>query len=221
MNCPRLIAARHGVPEELRQEIAAHMREGGLVGYPTDTVYGFGSALCPRGLEQLEQLKGREDDRPLLLLIDDPAGARDLDWPGYAAELANVFWPGGLTLVLNDGGENYPAPVRNRSGGVAVRVTPHPLAQALVRAAGGPITSTSANVPGGSPALSAEATLEAAVKLGAGPEFWMLDGGPLAPSPPSTIVDCTGPEPVVLRDGAVPAHRLGCVLPGFVGGTDA
>ena len=96
---------------------------------------------------------------------------------------------------------------------MAIRVSPHPLASAVVTALGRPLVSTSANSPGGLPATTAAEALETARALGAGDEMWVLDGGPLSPSEPSTIVDCTGPAPVVRRVGAIPVNRLRCVLP--------
>ncbi len=198
---------------ELLREVVEHLRSGGLVAYPTETVYGFGCALVPGALERLLALKGRDPDRPLLLLVPEGDGTGDLRWTPEARELAATFWPGALTLVLADPEERFPPGVRSSAGGVAVRRTPHPVAAALVEALGAPLTSTSANRPGDTPALTAEEAEGAARSLGAGAETWVLDGGPLAPSPPSTVVDCTGPEIRVLRPGAVPPQRLRCVRP--------
>ena len=98
-------------------------------------------------------------------------------------------------------------------GGVAIRVSPHPLAKAVVDAVQGPLLSTSANTPGGQPALSAQEAGTVAKELGAGNRLWILDGGSLEPSEPSTLIDCTREEPVVLRAGAIPVNRIRCVLP--------
>lgn len=198
---------------EVLREVVEHLRSGGLVAYPTETVYGFGCALVPGALERLLALKGRDPDRPLLLLVPEGDGTGDLRWTAEARELAAAFWPGALTLVLADPNERFPPGIRSPEGGVAVRRTPHPVAAALVEALAAPLTSTSANRPGDAPALSAEEAEAAARSLGAGAEMWVLDGGTLAPSPPSTVVDCTGPEIRVLRPGAVPPQRLRCVRP--------
>ena len=197
------------------ERIAAHLESGGLVAYPTETVYGFGCALHPGALSRLARLKGRSEDAPFLLLIPDESSVGDLRWSRTARELAEVFWPGALTLVLDDPSESYPPEVRGPSGGVAVRRSPHPVAGAVVEALGAPLTSTSANPPGGRPATTGDEAAKAARAVGATPEeLWILDGGSLPPSPPSTIVDLTGDELRVIREGAVPARRLACVRPG-------
>ncbi|MFP3947488.1 MAG: L-threonylcarbamoyladenylate synthase [Longimicrobiales bacterium] len=193
------------------ERIGVHLRSGGLVAYPTETVYGFGCVLEPAALARLARLKERGEDAPFLLLTPDESSVEDLRWSPEARELAEVFWPGALTLVLEDPSGSYPSEVRGPTGGVAVRRTPHPVAGALVVALGAPLTSTSANPPGGEPATTADEAAEAARAVGATvDEMWILDGGRLPPSPPSTIVDLTGDDLRVIREGAVPARRLAC-----------
>ena len=126
-----------------------------------------------------------------------------------------MFWPGALTLVLQDERGLFPPGVRSPRGTVAIRQSPHPLARALVETLTEPIVSTSANPPGMPPALSAQEAWEAARGLGAGGDLLVLDAGTLDPSQPSTIVDCVGPEPVLLRSGSIPLTRIRCVLPDF------
>jgi L-threonylcarbamoyladenylate synthase len=190
-----------------------HLKEGGLVAMPTETVYGFGCVLDTGPLRQIQRLKGRGPEKPFLLLIPGAEVVAELEWGPEARELAKVFWPGALTLILNDPQGRFPPGVRNADGGVAIRVSPHPVARTVLGALGAPMVSTSANRPGGLPALGAEEAREVAEALGAGDELWVLDGGSLGPSHPSTIVDFSGPEPLVRRAGAVPVHRLRCVLP--------
>ncbi len=193
--------------------VAEHLREGGLVAYPTETLYGFGG-LCTEGaVGRLYALKHREPEQPFIVLIRQEDDAPGLSWTRSARELASIFWPGALTLVLPDPDGTFPAGVRSSSGAVAVRVSPHPVVCRLLDAVGAPITSTSANAPGGPPALSGTEALGVARTLGAGEEMWVLDQGTLPPSGPSTVVDCTGTEPVVVREGTVPIGRLRCVLP--------
>ncbi len=166
-------------------------------------------------IEGLGALKTRGPAKPMLLLVPDREAVSDLTWTPEAIELADVFWPGSVTLVLSDPEARYPEGVRAPGGGVAIRVSSHPLVRELVNGVGGPILSTSANRRGETPALDAQSALGAAVSAGAGEEMWVLDGGALDPSPPSTIIDCSGPEPVVLRQGTIPLERVRCVLPGI------
>lgn len=206
----RRLDATAGPPgSEALDEVRGHLERGGLLAYPTETVYGFGCALHPVALERLSTLKERGPDRPFLLLVPDRESVRDLRWTPAARELADAFWPGPLTLVLEDSAARYPDGVRGPTGGVAVRRTPHPAADAVVRRLGAPITSTSANRPGEPPARSADEAGEAARRLGAGDdEMWVVDGGRLPHAEPSTIVDCTGAAPKILRPGALPVERL-------------
>ena len=195
--------------------VLEHVSVGGLLAYPTETVYGFGGVLTRSVIEGLVALKGRDRAKPMLLLVPDREAVSDLTWTPEAIELAEVFWPGSVTLVLSDPGARYPDGVRGPAGNVAIRVSPHLLVRELVRGLGGPILSTSANRSGEPPALDAQSALGAAVAAGAGEELWVLDGGDLDPSRPSTIIDCSGPVPVVLRQGAVPLGQVRCVLPGI------
>jgi len=211
---PRLLKVWGEPPDpELLRVIARHLGGGGLVAMPTETVYGFSSTLDPRPLTELLRMKGRGGEKPFLILVPDVAAVPDLAWTPEALELARAFWPGALTLVLRDEGRRYPIGVRSTRGTVAIRRSPHPVAQGVVETLAAPLVSTSANLPGDLPALSAEEAREAARSLGAGGEFWVLDGGTLDPSPPSTVVDCSGSEPAVLRVGSIPVNRLRCVLP--------
>ena len=216
MTGPRVIDFRDATraPDTL-DSVLDHLKRGGLLAYPTETVYGFGGLPTQAVIKRLLALKKREPAKPMLLLVQDGESVSDLTWTPEAVELADVFWPGSVTLVLSDPGARYPEGVRGPTGGVAVRVSPHPLVRVLVCGLGGPILSTSANRSGETPALDAQSALGAAVAAGAGEELWVLDGGDLDPSRPSTIIDCSGPVPVVLRQGTVPLGRVRCVLPGI------
>jgi len=197
--------------------VARHLTSGGLVAMPTETVYGFGGALKETALKTLQRLKGRGGEKPFLILVPGVESVSELGWTPVALALAEVFWPGALTLVLRDEGNRFPPGVRSAQGTVAVRQSPHPVAKGVVETLGEPVVSTSANPSGGVAALSAGEALETARALGAGDQLWVLDGGPLPPSRPSTIVDCTGPVPVMLRAGSIPLNRLRCVLPDLEG----
>ena len=197
---------------ELRP-VLGHVRAGGLLAYPTETVYGFGGSLRRGALERLTDLKARDPSRPFLLLVPGAHSVERLAWTDDAHELASVFWPGALTLILADPEGVYPAQVRNAAGGVAVRQSSHPLARRVVELLDEPVTSTSANAPGAPPATSGSDALTAAAALGAGDELWVLDVGALPESAPSTIVDCTGPTARIVRAGRTPVGRIRCVLP--------
>lgn len=188
----------------------AHLREGRLIAYPTETVYGLGSRARLADVQAVARLKGRRLDKPFLLLVadQDMAEEQGLAFNEAATALARAFWPGPLTLVLPGGGGRLPDVLRGSEGGIAVRWTSHRGMARLVRALGEPVTSTSANLPGSPPAPGAEAIARdfaPAVEAGT---LLVLDGGVLGNSPPSTLVDCTRPAPRLIREGAVTLAEL-------------
>ncbi len=221
MSGPRIIRCPSGLlpPGRLR-EVGRHLRSGGLLAYPTETVYGLGGLVEEDPLRELAALKRRDADKPFLLLLPDPQGPPGLVWNRCARRLAERLWPGPLTLVLSDPGRAFPAQVRGGSGGVAVRMSPAPVARQILAEAGAPITSTSANPPGGTPARSGTEVLEAADALDADDRLWVVDAGALPPAPASTIVDCTGRDPVVLRAGALDPSELREICPPAGAGAD-
>lgn len=190
--------------------VRVHLRAGGLLGYPTETVYGLGSRAAERDVAALSALKGRPAGKPFLLLISDRAmaEAQGLAFNASADALARAFWPGPLTLVLPGGSGRLPDLLRGPEGGIAVRWTSHPGIARLVAALDEPLTSTSANLPGSQPAPGAAAIVRdfrAAVDAG---QLLVLDGGVLGNRPPSTVVDCTQPGARLVRDGAVTLGEL-------------
>lgn len=197
--------------EEVAAELRRHLHTGGLIAYPTETVYGFGCVPDPPAIERLARLKRREPAKPFLLLVRGPDDARGLDWRESARRLAERFWPGPLTLVLADPAGSWPVGVRGPDGTVALRTSSHPAVAAILAAADGPVTSTSANRPGEAAATDAAGAARAAEADG-GPgreaDLLVLDGGALPPSPSSTIVDCTADPVRRLRAGAVSLERL-------------
>lgn len=190
-----------------------HLRRGGTLAYPTETVYGFGGRCDAEGIEQLRRVKRRKEGKPLLMLVRSADDVSSLEWTDAARELARIFWPGSLTLVLADPDGLFPAGVRSTAGAVAVRVSPHPVVALILAALEGPLTSTSANAPGHPAARSGEEALAAATSLEIGPEMLVVDIGVLPSSGPSTLVDCTGTVPVVVREGTIPLLRLQCAFP--------
>jgi L-threonylcarbamoyladenylate synthase len=141
----------------------------------------------------------------------------DLKLPTYAANLVARHWPGPLTLVLPGGERRVPDRLRGPEGGVAVRWTSHPAVQRLIRAHGDAITSTSANRPGGPPAVSAAEILSQWGDAVARGTLRVLDGGTLTPSKPSTVLDCTGRRPRVIRPGEISAATLRRSVPQLIG----
>lgn len=209
-------------PEQIESSIngtIAHLNAGNVLAYPTETVYGFGTAVDHDAVERLVELKRRPPAKPFLLLItgSEMLARLDLHLTGYASRLAARHWPGPLTLVLNGGERRVPARLRGPEGGVAVRWTSHPGLQRLIAAYGDPITSTSANRPRQPPAMTAtdiERQWSMAINRGM---IRLLDGGRLSESEPSTVVDCTGRLARVIRPGAIPSVQLRESVPELIG----
>ncbi len=190
-----------------------------VLAYPTETVYGFGGAIDRESVAALIRLKGRPAGKPFLLLVDgtETLARLDLHMPSYAANLVARHWPGPLTLVLPGGGNRVSAQLRGPEGGVAVRWTSHPATARLIQAHGEAITSTSANRPGLPSAMTAGEILAQWAEAVARGELRVLDGGRLAPSAPSTVVDCMRRHPRVIRPGAIPARVLRESVPTLIG----
>jgi L-threonylcarbamoyladenylate synthase len=195
-----------------RAEAVRTLEGGGLVAVPTDTVYGIAVALgTPGGIERLFAAKDRPPDKAIALLLADAAQASDIGVIDGAAEvLAEAFWPGGLTLVVARrtdrplpaaliGGELAPGAIPT----VGLRVPAHEAPRELARALG-PLPTTSANRSGEPEARDAD---EIERLLGAHLDL-ILDGGPAAGGPASTVVDCTGSRPVVRREGAIARQAI-------------
>jgi L-threonylcarbamoyladenylate synthase len=189
---------------------AAAIADGRLVLLPTDTVYGVAAdAFTPAAVTSLLAAKNRGRTMPVPVLIGEASTLAGLvlHLPSVANDLAQAFWPGGLTLVV----EHAPSlawDLGDAEGTVAVRLPDDDLTRDLLRRTG-PLAVSSANRSGRPAATTAQ---EAEAQLGAHAAV-VLDGGPRAESAASTIVDCTGPVPRVLRVGAIPIERLREVVP--------
>ena len=188
--------------------VTQHLGAGGLIAYPTETVYGFGCALAVEPLDTLASIKGGREGKSFLILIADAHQAPGLRWTPAALALARAFWPGPLTLALRVESGEYPSHLISPHGTVAIRVTPHTGLLELLHRYGAPITSTSANLPGSAPAQSAQEVVGLLADMPAADKFLLLDGGTLKPSLPSTLVDCSEPVPRVIRAGAIPEDQL-------------
>jgi L-threonylcarbamoyladenylate synthase len=196
-----------------------HLEMRRVLAYPTETVYGFGGAIDRDSVDALVALKSRPPAKPFLLLIagSDMLERLDLHLPSYASNLAARHWPGPLTLVLPGGEGRVPPRLRGPEGGIAVRWTSHAGIARLIRAHGEAITSTSANRPGVPPAMTAGEILSQWGNAIARGKLLVLDGGRLSPSSPSTVVDCTGRHPRVIRPGEIPARVLRESVPTLIG----
>lgn len=200
-------------PEEVAaslRDTIAHLNERRVLAYPTETVYGLGGGADHESVRNLVALKTRPPGKPFLMLIAgvDMLSRLDLRMTHAASSLAARFWPGPLTLVLPGGEKRVPPELRGPEGGVAVRWTSHAALARLIRAYGDPITSTSANRPGTPPADSAAVIVRDWWDAVARGQLRVLDGGTLKPSEPSTVVDCMGTRPRVIRPGAISLNDL-------------
>jgi L-threonylcarbamoyladenylate synthase len=191
-------------------QIGRHLRAGKLLAYPTETVYGLGSAATEPAVAALSRLKVRPEGKPFFLLISGRGMAEEwgLVFTPSATALSQAFWPGPLTLVLKGGEGRLPDALRGREGGIAVRHTSHAGISRLVASLGEPLTSTSANRPGGPTAPGPDRLVEVFGPEERNGELLVLDGGVLGNVPPSTLVDCTEVMPRMVREGAIPRAEL-------------
>ena len=200
----------HIDPENPSAEVinlaATVLRDGGIVVFPTETVYGIGAAAHSCfGPHEIFDIKVRplEKHLPWLVENEDALDIYGVEVPEYAHSLAKAFWPGALSLVVKASdvvGKDF----RADDDTVALRSPDHEVVMELIQASGGPIIATSANT-GGMPAPGDFAEVEERILAAADV---VLDGGKTAHRMASTVVDCTGPEPVILRGGAIPAERI-------------
>ncbi len=194
-------------------DAAANLLAGGLVAFPTETVYGLGADACnAHAVAQIYSVKGRPADHPLIVHIASMDGLGDwaADVPAYAISLARDFWPGPMTLVVKRSGlaEDF---VTGGQETVGVRVPDHPVAlgslEAFERAGGKGIAAPSANRFGNvSPTTAQAVSDELADYMADGDQI--LDGGPCEVGVESTIIDCTGDAPKILRPGAITAQMI-------------
>ena len=205
-----LIDRRHPDPEAISRA-ADCLRRGGLVAFPTETVYGLGAHAHDRdAVRRLFAAKQRPPNDPLIVHVADVDEMRTLtsQVPPTAAALAERFWPGPLTIVISRAA-SIPLEVTAGMDTVAVRVPAHPVAHALLAAARLPIAAPSANLfsrPSATSAAHVLADLDGRIDI-------VLDAGPVDIGVESTVVDLTTVPPTVLRPGAVGVEQLRDVLP--------
>ncbi len=209
---PLIVAVSPEQPREDRVRRAVEtLRAGGVAALPTETFYGLAAdAFHREAVARLNALKGKAEDEPILLLLADasqvPLVAGDL--PPAFSKMAEVFWPGPLTLVVPARGD-LPREVTGGRGTVGIRVPGLALPRRVAEMLGRPITGISANLHREPPCRTAEEVVRAFER---GVDL-ILDGGPATGGAPSTILDLTGLRPKVLRHGIVPDQALAVFLP--------
>ncbi len=185
---------------------ATVLRDGGIVVFPTETVYGIGAAAHSCfGPQEIFDIKVRPLEKPMPWLVEneDALDTYGVEVPDYAHNLAKAYWPGALTLVVKASdavGKDF----RADDGSVGLRSPSHEVVMELIQASGGPIIATSANTAG-MPAPGDFGEVEERIIAAADV---VLDGGVTEHRNASTVVDCTGSEPAILREGAIPTDQI-------------
>jgi L-threonylcarbamoyladenylate synthase len=194
------------VQPEVMQQACEVLRRGGLVAFPTDTLYALGAnALDPTAVERVRTVKGRHHGKPLSVLVPSVEAAGDLTagLSDGVRSLMQAFWPGALTVVVK-ASPRIPSILTGPAGTVGLRMPAGAVAKALLAAFAGPIIGTSANKSGGADPADSR-TVQKAV---GGQIDLILDGGRVALGVPSTVIDCTIQPARILREGAIPRSML-------------
>jgi len=191
------------------------VQAGGVIVYPTDTLYGLGAnGWNPDAIRRLHSVKRRAGAKPTLVLIHEPAavGALTDEITDAARALMASLWPGPLTLLFR-AAPHVPEALTAGSGRIGIRLPASAFCTRLCALAGCPVTSTSANISGEA-ALGTVAAIEDAV----GPSVDLfVDGGPLAQVEPSTVIDVSGSVPRLVREGVIPRDRVAHIVPSLLG----
>ena len=203
----RVIQVDPKAPEaEVIKQACETLRRGGLVAFPTDTLYALGgNALDPKAIERVHTVKGRHHGKPLSVLVPSVEAAAGLATrlPDGVRDLMRASWPGALTVVVK-AAPSIPGVLTASSGTVGLRMPAGAVAQALLTAFGGPIIGTSANKAGGADPADAK-TVQKAI---GGQIDLILDGGRVTLGVPSTVIDCTTEPARILREGAISRAQL-------------
>jgi L-threonylcarbamoyladenylate synthase len=193
------------------EHAAALLRGGKLVAFPTETVYGLGAnALNAEAVARIYAVKGRPPTSPIIVHVASIEMAKSLvvEWPDCAERLARKFWPGPLTLVLPTTAERVPKIVTAELNTVGLRMPAHPVALALIRAAGVPLAAPSANR-----FTQLSPTTADHVRRGLGDDVdYVLDGGSCNVGIESTVLSLAGPQALLLRPGGISRVELEAVI---------
>ncbi|OGQ22467.1 MAG: threonylcarbamoyl-AMP synthase [Deltaproteobacteria bacterium RIFCSPLOWO2_02_FULL_44_10] len=192
--------------EELIEQAVTFLRDGQVIAYPTETIYGLGADVFnEKAVKNIYALKARDVGLPISILISDLAMLRQCasSVSDQALKLARTFWPGALTILFPASKLISKTYVTN-TGKVGIRISSHPIASAIVRAFGRPITTTSANPSDYPPSLTAKHVL----KYFGNKIPCIIDGGEYEPSRGSTVVDVAEESMRIIREGAIPAEDL-------------
>jgi len=182
------------------------LKKGGVIAFPTETVYGLGaSILIPEAAERIYRIKGRAQHKALPLVLSDISQISQVSsaFPEIARVLAERFWPGPLTLVVFKS-DKVSNTITSGGNTIAIRISSHPVAIALIEGLGVPITGTSANISGKPSPVTADEVLhqlDNSVDL-------IIDGGKCPGGIESTIIDVTKEVPVIIREGAIPRAAI-------------
>ncbi len=199
-------------PEDKPLILAAEViQAGGIVVYPTETLYGIGcSAMHPRALQRVQDLKKRAEPKPILVLVRSREELRPLvrEVTETAEALMNAFWPGPLTIVFQASESVLPELTQGK-GTIGIRIPSCRVCHRLLEFVGSPITSTSANLSGDTPLNTIASMLSV---LTPGIDLY-LDAGVLPPSKPSTVIDASGSLVRILREGAIPTADILAAIP--------
>ncbi len=198
-------------PENAVIQIAvAVLRRGGVIAFPTSTLYGLGAdATNSKAVQRIYTIKSRSQKQPILILI------RDKTWltmlvkkiPPVADTLMDAFWPGGITMVFH-ASQKISSDLMGDTGKIGIRVPNHPVAAAIVSELGGPLTGTSANLSGYPGCADVDALdVDVAAQLDG-----VLDAGPLRGGRGSTVIDVTEDPPRILREGTISKDQIESLL---------
>ncbi|MBW2489751.1 MAG: threonylcarbamoyl-AMP synthase [Deltaproteobacteria bacterium] len=182
------------------------IKDGGVIVFPTQYLYGLGAdALNVEAVDKVFEIKQRSYHKPLLILIPHRQDLKRLvqHVSSAAVHIMNCFWPGAVTLVFK-AKDTVPENLTANTGKVGIRMPQHPVALALSRAVGGPLTATSANITGDS---GCSTVSDIDLRISDNVDL-ILDAGPLKGGTGSTVVDVTIDPPKILRDGAIPAKDI-------------